>query len=269
MAFESKILFSDKFEEKLFQRSTLISIANKEFEGSLDAGSVKINDYDADVTIGDYNDSTGMGDAEALTGTTRTLNIDKDKFFNIRVSDKEKLQDNNKIERWANGAANKMVQTIEADIYSIKDTVGVNLDDQNIETLDLNNLISWIEGMRVKLENKGVYGQKFLTVNPAIMSLFRQANLYTLSQEVLGNSYGPQDVYVYGDIVLSETSAMGNTGVVDLVMGTFDFLNLVQGINNLETYRPEKFFGDAIKGNVVYGVGTFNTVKAEVLRITV
>lgn len=270
MAFDVKVLFSPMFEKKLFQKSGLISIANREFEGDLSVGSVKVNDYDATVTVEDYNDTVGLGDPEALNGSTRTLLIDKEKSFNFRVSERSKLQDNNQISIWAENAADEVKSIVESDIYGIKDTAGVNVDDQNLVTLDKDNIVDWIEDLVVKLENKGVYGTKIMTVNPKIMSILRKAKLLDLTLDADNEKYGAKTVYSYGnDVKFIETSGMANSGVVDILMCSPEFLNLAIGIDKMELHKHDKFFGDIMRGLIIYGVGTFKTAKAEVLTITV
>lgn len=271
MAFENNILFSDMVEKTLLDESKLVAIANKEFSGNIEYnGSVKVKFYGDGGTISDYNETTGLGDLEFLTGNTITLNIDKAKAFNIAVKDVEAVKTGNDLSIWADQQIKKLAWVIEEDLYSLKSEISVSnvIDDFEAIKITKTNVIEMIEELRIKLSEQNVKGMKFLTVSPRVRSLLRQNNLLSLSQATLNDKVGPVSVSKYGeDIIIVETNLVsGNIGQAgEMVMGTMDLLNLAVGLNQIVFYKPEKFFSDAVKGLVVYGCKIFNPTKGSIL----
>jgi len=272
MAFENNVLYSDMVEKTLINESKLISIANKDFEGDMEfKGSVKIKSYGNGGTIVDYNEVTGLPAVEQLSGTTVTLNIDKAKAFNIAVADVEQVKTGNDISIWADQTIKNMAYVIEQDLYALKDSVNASneITTHSATTISIDNVIGFIEEMRVRLREENVQGPYFLTISPSVGSLLRQNNLLTLSQATLNESFGPQDVSKYGeDVIIVETNLVSSTGEGEMLMGTWDFLNLAMGLDKVMFYTPEAYFSDAVKGLVVYGVGVFNDIKGCSLNYT-
>ena len=265
MAFENNVAYSDLVEMTLISESKLINIANKEFEGDLEfRGSIKIKNYGVGGTINDYNDIDGVGAAETLTGDTVTLTIDKAKSFNFGVSDVEQVKNGNDISIWASQTFKNMAYTIEQDLYNLKDSVNDSneITSHSAETASIANVISWIEEMRVRLREENVFGPYVLTVSPKFASLLRQNNLLNLAQATLSDKMGPQDVVKYGeDIVVLETSLVASTGEAEMLLCTYDYLNLAMGLDKVMFYVPDNKVSDHVKGLVVYGTGVFNNIK--------
>ena len=64
---------------KLSKTTIFSSLFNTKYEGTPTAGAVKVPVRDTEVTVGDYNKSSGGTLSEGST-TYKTLTIDKDKY---------------------------------------------------------------------------------------------------------------------------------------------------------------------------------------------
>ena len=70
-------------------------MCNRDYEGEIrEAGNtVKIGSI-GDITIGDYEKDTDIGDPETLTDDELTLLIDQQKYFNFYVDSVDRAQQN-------------------------------------------------------------------------------------------------------------------------------------------------------------------------------
>lgn len=236
---------------------------------------VHIGKMTADITVGDYARNTDISDPQILTNSDTVLVMDQQKYFNFYVDDISKAQTRPDFMSEAmRKSAIAIAQTIDTKV-SIDVLAGVPVGDQEIE-LEIHNADS--------VSEKGI---KLLTVMSDLKTLMRTANISksVTPWAVLSPKYldvlekyflleGKSGVFLPGtseqvlrsgfmgnllgiDLFWSNrTPKHDNTGYIKdiIIAGTSDGFTYADNVTETVAYRPEKRFGDAVKGLYVYGV---------------
>lgn len=248
------------------------SLTNTDYEGEIkQAGdTVNINSIGR-ITIGNYTKNTNIGDPETLTDSQKKLVIDQQKFFNFQVDDVDKAQQTPKVMAEAmkeaaygladvkdqfiaglhTGAAaanligndtTPVVLDTPTKVYDYLVDLGVLLDEANIPSEGREAVLpSWAHGLLLKDDRfiKGAQGEGVLRkgqVGEAAGIGIRKSNNVP---NVAGAKY---------KIQISHRMAR----------------SFAAQIVSTEAYRPEKRFGDAVKGLSVYGA---KLVRPEALAV--
>lgn len=239
------------------------NVANRAYEGDIrEAGSsVKIASV-GDVTIGDYTKNSDINDPETLTDSEQTLAIDQSKYFNFYVDSVDRAQQNVNVldeamrrSAWklkdvsdgflagvmdaAVPAGNKIGSTAtpkiptKDDAYEYLVDLGVLLDEANAP-MDGRFVIvpAWYHGLLLKDER------------------FVQAG--TLRSDIaLANG---QVGEAAGFRILKSNNVPNTTGAkYKIIAGHGSATAYVEQVLDVQTFKPEKRFGDAVKGLHVYG----------------
>jgi len=239
------------------------NVSNRDYEGEVrKAGNtVKIASI-GDVSIGDYTKDTDIGDPETLSDEEQTLLIDNAKYFNFYVDSIDRAQQNvnvldeamrrsaNRLREVADGflaaamdaavpAGNKIgsittpkVPTKD-DAYEYLVDLGVLLDEQNVPTTGRFVIVpAWFHGLLLK-------DDRFVRSGTA-------AGDRKLANGEVGEAAG--------FTILKSNSVPNTTGTkYKIIAGHSIATAYVEQIVDVQTYKPEKRFGDAVKGLHVYG----------------
>lgn len=237
-------------------------VISRDYEGDITSmgDSVKINAI-GDVTIKDYTKSTDIDAPETLDDASQILLIDQQKYFNFAIDDIDKAQQNPKV----------MTEAMNRSAYSLRDVLdgflaglytdisannfvgtdgsptaltsaalayealvdlGTKLDEADVPSDGRFCVIPpWVEGLMLK-------DQRFVSFGTS-------ANVDNLANGRIGRAAG-FDIYKSNNIKAS-------SGKWRCIAGHPMGWNLAEQIINVEAYRPERRFGDAVKGLHVYG----------------
>lgn len=238
-------------------------VSNRDYEGEIrEAGNtVKIASI-GDVTIGDYVKDTDITDPESLTDTDQTLLIDQAKYFNFYVDSVDRAQQNANVldeamrrSAWALRekadaflattmdtavpAGNKIgsVTTPKVptkdDAYEYLVDLGVLLDEANVPLEDRFVVVpAWFHGLLLKDER---------FVKAGTMRSDR-----ALANGEVGEGAGFR-------ILKSNNVPNASATKYKIIAGHRVATAYVEQVVDLQTYQPEKRFGDAVKGLHVYG----------------
>lgn len=239
------------------------NVCSRDYEGEIRASgdTVKIGSV-GDVTIGDYVKDTDIGDPETLTDDDQSLVINQQKYFNFYVDSIDRAQQSANVldtamrhSAWAlrekadtyiaglmetavptenkiGSAATPKVPTKD-DAYEYLVDLSVLLDESNAP-LDGRFVIvpAWFHGLLLKDER------------------FVQAGTLR-SDRVLANGA----VGEAAGFSILKSNNVPNTAATKykIIAGHAIAKSYVEQIVDLQTYKPEKRFGDAVKGLHVYG----------------
>src|SRR5829696_210892 len=238
-------------------------VCSRDYEGQIrEAGNtVKIASI-GDVLIGDYVKDTDISDPEALTDTEQTLLIDQAKYFNFYVDSVDRAQQNVNVldeamkrSAWAlrEKADTYLAGVMEAavsagnkigspttpkvptkdDAYEYLVDLGVLLDESDVP-IDGRYVIvpAWYHGLLLKDE-------RFVRAGTA------------RSDAALANG----EVGEAAGFRILKSNNVPNTAAAKykIIAGHSVATSYVDQIVDLQTYKPEKRFGDAVKGLHVYG----------------
>ena len=239
------------------------NVCNRDYEGEIrEAGNtVKIASI-GDVSIGDYEKDTDIADPEVLTDDDQSLSIDQQKYFNFYVDSVDRAQQNVNVldeamrrSAWGLRAAadTYLAGVMEAavagdnkigslatpkvptkdDAYEYLVDLGVLLDESNVP-IDGRFVVvpAWFHGLLLKDE-------RFIKAGT------RRSDAALANGEV-GEAAG--------FAILKSNNVPNTTGTKYRIMAGHSIATAyVEQVVDLQTYKPEKRFGDAVKGLHVYG----------------
>lgn len=194
--------------------------------------------------------------AEEIEDTSVILNINQIRYFNYMVGDIDKAQSENGVmdalsQETSEGLANEMDKYI-ANMAIGKDVVKLAAAAQKV---DKDNVLDILDDAIMKLQENDVSlaSSIVVTVSPRFYKLFKQAYIGkdTNNSEELKNG----KIAMYGSVTikLSNNVAKTEDGAVDNIMiRTKRAIAFVNPLTHTEAYRPEKRFGDAVKGFVLF-----------------
>ena len=238
-------------------------VSNRDYEGEIrEAGNtVKIASI-GDVTIGDYVKDTDITDPESLTDTDQTLLIDQAKYFNFYVDSVDRAQQNaNVLDEAMRRSAWSLREKADAFLATTMDTavpagnkigsvttpkvptkddayeylvdLGVLLDEANVPLEDRFVVVpAWFHGLLLKDER---------FVKAGTMRSDR-----ALANGEVGEGAGFR-------ILKSNNVPNASATKYKIIAGHRVATAYVEQVVDLQTYQPEKRFGDAVKGLHVYG----------------
>ena len=239
------------------------TVANRDYEGEIrKAGNtVKIASI-GNVTIDDYTKDTDIADPEILTDAEQSLLIDQAKYFNFYVDSVDRAQQNVNVldtamqhsawglreeaDRFLAGIIeaavpndNKIGSTMtpevptKDDAYEFLVDLGTILDENDVPLEGRFVVVpSWFHGLLLKDERFIKAGTRRSDAALANGEVGEAAGFAILKSNNVPNDEGEK----YG-----------------IIAGHSMATSYVEQIVDLQTYKPEKRFGDAVKGLHVYG----------------
>lgn len=250
-------VWSENLYQALDKQYIAVSNCNREYEGEIrEKGStVRICGL-GDVTVSDYIKNIDMSTPETLSDNVRELLIDQAKYFNFQIDDIDRAQSSPKLMGEAmRVAAAALANTADAYVFGLYADAGKSIKN---DAVTADNVMDMLISARTALYGSGVGDSSdvVLEVSPEIAALILKAKI-TLSTDngealetgCLG-SVGGCKVYVSPNIV-KETG----DGVTyhKCLARTKRAIAFAEQLSEIDAYRPEKRFADAVKGLHLYG----------------
>lgn len=239
------------------------NVSNRDYEGEIrEAGNtVKIGSI-GDVSIGNYVKNTDISDPEVLTDEEQSLLIDNAKYFNFYVDSVDRAQANANImdeamrrSAWSLRAAadSYLATTMEAavpggnkigsvgtpivptkdDAYEYLVDLGVLLDEGNVPADGRFVVVpAWFHGLLLKDDRFVRSGTFRGDVRLANGEVGEAAGFRILKSNNVPNDAGAKYKIIAGHAMATA---------------------FAEQVLDVQTYKPEKRFGDAVKGLHVYG----------------
>jgi hypothetical protein len=251
-------VWSESLYRALDKQYIGVANCNREFEGEIKncGSSVKICGIGT-VNVTNYNKNTDMSTPQDLSDTSTEIRIDHSKCFNFQIDDIDKAQSKPKLMDAAmKVAASALANEADQKIYELYDETENVITDDNAST---DTILSDIIKARELLYNANVSSSEevVLEVSPAIASLILMAkiDLATDNKDAIENGYlgsiGGCKIYVSNNIVKSTDGGMVYS---KCIMRTKRAIAFAEQLSEIEAYRPEKRFADAVKGLHLYGI---------------
>ena len=245
-------VWSENLYRALDKEYIAVRHCNREFEGDIKAmgDAVKIVGVGA-VTVSDYSKNTDMGAPETLSDTVRTLEIDQAKYFNFQIDDIDRAQATPKLMNEAmHIAASSLANAADQHVFGLYGEAG------NIVTgtASADSIIGTVIDAIQKLYENNVSKSEevVIEVSPAVASMLLKAkiNLTAETNDVLeagciGAVCGCK-IYVSNNVVIAE-------GKHKCLVRTIRSVAFAEQLSEIEAYRPEQRFADAVKGLHLYG----------------
>lgn len=245
-------VWSENLYRALDKEYVAVRHCNREFEGDIKAmgDAVKIVGV-GNVTVSDYTKNTDMGTPETLSDSVRTLRIDQAKYFNFQIDDIDRAQATPKLMQEAmHLAASALANEADEYVFSLYDEAGSTVEGE----VDVDTIIDTVIDAVEKLYENNVSKSEnvVIEVSPAVAALILKAkvNLTAETKDVLesgciGSICGCK-IYVSNNVVVDEDYHK-------CFVRTTRSIAFAEQLSEIEAYRPEQRFADAVKGLHLYG----------------
>ena len=265
-------VWSENLYESLKKKYIAISHCNREFEGDIKekGDTVKICGLGA-VNVSDYVKNTNMTTPQVLSDNVRDLVINQAKYFNFQIDDIDRVQSNPRMMDLAlKNAASALADAADRYVYSLYDQAGstIYVDDPTSEEL-IDKLID----ARTRLFSNNVSSPEdiVIEVTPKIAGMILKAKvkLSTDNGEALENgcigSIGGCKIYVSNNIYSIDNE---ETFEYKCLARTKRAIAFAEQISEIDAYRPELRFADAVKGLHLYGAKVVYPNEMVLLNVT-
>jgi hypothetical protein len=239
------------------------NVSNRDYEGEIrKAGNtVKIASI-GDVSVDDYTKDIDINDPESLTDDEQTLNINNAKYFNFYVDSVDRAQQNvNVLDEAMRRSSWKLRDLADTFLAAAMDSavpvqnrIGTTLspivptkDDAYEYLVDLGVLLD---------ESNTPMDGRFVVVPAWFHGLLLKDERFVRSgtqgsDRRLANGHVGEAA---GFTILKSNNVPNTTGTKYKILAGHSIATAyVEQILDVQTYKPEKRFGDAVKGLHVYG----------------
>ena len=250
-------VWSENLYTQLDKQYIAVANCNREFEGDINhkGAVVKICGV-GEIEIKDYTKNSDMTTAQALSDTVKELTIDKAKYFNFQIDDIDRAQSSPKLMNAAMKiAASALANAADLEVYKLFNKAGHTVYHTEVTE---NNILDLIIRARTKLYENNVTDahEVVIEVSPPVAERILQAkiSLSTDNGEALETgclgSIGGCKVFVSNNIVIDDNA---DCRFNKCIVRTKRAIAFAEQLSEIEAYRPEKRFSDAVKGLHLYG----------------
>ena len=246
-------IWSENLITSLNNQYVGVANCNREYEGEIkQRGScVKICDID-DITVGDYTKDTDMNQPQELSDTLIELTIDQAKYFNFQVDDIDKTQCSPKLLDVAmKNAANALANAADKYIFSHYSEAGTSMSIPSSE----NDIMSSILRAREILYSNNIINSSdiVIEISPAVATVLlqEQAELFSFNNDVY--STGCIGTVAGCNVYVSNNIYVDGSKYHNCFIRSKRAIAFAEQLSEIEAYRPEKRFADAVKGLHLYG----------------
>ena len=234
-----------------------VANCNRDFEGDIaEKGSrVKICGLDP-VSIGNYTKNTDLNAPETLADTYKELVINQAKYFNFQIDDVDRAQASPRLMELAvKNAANALAEVAERYVYSLNTQAKYEIMNS---APSADNVIDTLIDARTRLlkENVSDASDIVIEVSPDVAGMILKAkvNLSTDNTDALEKgcigSIGGCKIFVSPNIPNCTENGMI---YAQCIARTKRAVAFAEQLSEVEAYRPELRFADAMKGLHLYG----------------
>ncbi len=264
MAFDNFIpeIWSARLLDHLDNVHVYASLMNRDYEGEIRAygDTVHINQL-GNITIQDY-DGSDIADPEELDGEQQNLVIDQAKYFNFQVKDIDNAQSNPKLidaamQRASYGINDVVDQYLANLLLEGCATDNVLYTDSTAVTPTAANAYDYLVDLGTALSEANVPMMgRWVVVPPWFHALLLK------DERFVGNGTGYNQAILQGGLVgeaagfqIHLSNNVPNTSGTNykIIAGTNAAGSFAEQLVELEAYRLEKNFSDAVKGLHAYG----------------
>ncbi len=245
------------------------NVCNRDYEGNVIKGgnTVKIGSI-GNVTVDDYAKDTNISDPETLTDEAKTLLIDQAKYFNFVVDSVDRAQQNVNIldeaMRRAAWSLREYADRFLADRMATAVPAGNVIGDPTPIVPTKDNAYEYLVDLGVILDQGNTpTNERFVIVPAWFHGLLLKDDRFVRSGTATGDGRLKNgEVGEAAGFTILKSNNVPNTAGEEykIIAGHSYATTYVEQILDVQTYKPEKRFGDAVKGLHVYG--------AKVLRET-
>ena len=250
-------VWSENLYQELDKKYIGVANCNRDFEGEIreKGNTVRICGI-GDVVVSEYTKNANMSAPSTLSDNVRDLKIDQAKYFNFQIDDIDRAQSSPKLmEAAMKNAANALADDADRYIYSMYEQAGSTI--QSADTT-VDNIVNLIIDARTKLFTNNVSDPQdiVIEVTPEVGGLILKAkvNLSTDNTDVMEagciGAIGGCKIFVSNNV---EKVKGSNGSAHKCLARTKRAIAFAEQLSEIDAYRPELRFADAVKGLHLYG----------------
>lgn len=242
--------------------ATQPGVVNRDYEGEIkQAGdTVKIQSV-GDPTIGTYTKNTNISDPETLTDATRSLVIDQSPYFNFQVDDVDKVQARGGVafDEALARAGYKLADVQDQYILGLMALAATNTIGSTGTPIEVtpSNAYDQMIKAKVKLDKSLAPREGRWAIIPS----WFEAAVASDPRFIGTDGYGGNEVIMNGEagkiagfsVLVSQNVPTVTSTKYKILFGVNGATTFAEQIDSVEAYKPEKRFGDAVKGLQLYG----------------
>lgn len=266
-------IWSETLAQSLDASYVGVAHCNRDYEGDIrEMGAVVKICTVGNVTVGDYGKNQDMSAPQTLDDHMQELCINQAKYFNFQIDDIDRAQASPKLMSAAmREAAAALAKEADKYVYELWGDAGLQFTN---EDTTVDNILDTIISARTALARMGVtdMSEVSLEVSPDIAELLIKAKLTTCTDNMelmetgcIGNVNGCR-VFISPHIV-AENHDEG--WYYKCIMRTKRAISFAEQISEVEAYRPEKRFADAVKGLHLYGAKVVHPMEMVLLDLCI
>ena len=248
-------VWSENLFRALDKQYIAVANCNREFEGDIreQGNTVKICGLD-EVTVSEYTKNTNMNAPQALSDNLRELVINQAKYFNFQIDDVDRVQSTPRLMELAmKNAANALANDADNYVFGLYGDAGVKMT----ATANKDSIVDLLISARTKLQANNVSDPSdiVIEVSPEVAELILKSkielssnNNEALETGCIGYIAGCK-VYVSNNVAKSGT----NSNTHQCLIRTKRAIAFAEQLSEIDAYRPELRFADAVKGLHLYG----------------
>ncbi|MHC1593956.1 MAG: phage major capsid protein [Methanotrichaceae archaeon] len=239
-------------------------VINKDYEGEIKgkADTVRITGH-GPISISDYDPAVGLSDPEDLDDAQTTLVCDQAKSFNFRVGDIDKAQTSVALMQSATTDSGYQLSDV-ADKYiagvmaaQAGNKIGSDAAPKVFDG-ETDLLTTEILATKQALDEANVPSEgRWMVLPPWLTVVLMGENAITspIWSGIEGVMLNGKLAKLYGFEILQSNNVPdnGSDALYKILAGTSRACTFADSVNEVEAYRPEKFFADALRGLHVYG----------------
>jgi len=245
--------------QELDREYVAVRNSNREFEGDIKkfGDRVHVNAL-GEIDIFNYTKDTDMSEPQTLEGTRQTIRIDQVKAFNFQIDDIDRAQAVPNIMQTAMRQAAKGLAS-EADRFLFNYIGNSSLERGDFIDAEIcaDTAIDVFLKMKERLLENGVNTtvDTVLEVTPAIAAVILKSKILQTSDNVAAISNGYiGDFLGFRVYVSNHDTVRSISGSSHMCIArTTRAVAFAEQLHEIEAYRPELRFADAVKGLHMYG----------------
>ncbi len=250
-------IWSENLYNKLDEQYIAVKHCNRDYEGDIRQKGAVVNIVGVGaVNVFDYTKDTDMSAPQTLSDSASRLTINQAKAFNFQIDDIDRAQCTPKLmDQAMRVAASALSGAADSYVFSLYNNAGSTVTEA---ATTASNVIDRLIDARTELFKNNVANANdiVIEVSPAVAALILKAkiqlstdNAETLECGCLG-SIGGCRVYVSNNIA---TEASSGVTYHKCIARTRRAIAFAEQLSEINAYRPEKRFADAVKGLHLYG----------------
>ncbi len=265
-------VWSENLYEELDKQYIAVANCNREYEGEIrEKGSrVRICGINA-VNVSEYTKNSNMSAPAALSDNMRELVIDQAKYFNFQIDDIDRAQSTPHLMDLAmRNAASALANDADAYVFNLYSGAGKTITG----TANVEGIVDLLIDARTSLFAGNVANASdiVIEVSPEVAGMILKAkvalasdNTASLESGCIG-SIGGCKIFVSNNIVKVESE----DGMKHKCLArTRRAIAFAEQLSEIDAYRPELRFADAVKGLHLYGAKVVYPSEMVLLDLTV